>query len=85
MEFFGVGRRKRDLLLPPDFDHSPGTGMQGTFEGAQYCDRGAYRPSNDSVMNSLWRSSYFNAISLEQAVRILYQKVDPIDSATPAA
>jgi hypothetical protein len=67
-----------------DFDHSPGTGVQGIFEGAQYCDRGAYRPTDDSVMNILWDSSYFNAISREQAVRILYEKVDPIDSSTPA-
>jgi hypothetical protein len=66
-----------------DFDHNPGTGMQGTFEGAQYCDSGAFRPTQDSVMNSLWASAYFNAISREQAVRILYEKIDPIDSSTP--
>jgi len=67
-----------------EFDHSPGTGVQGTFEGAQYCDRGAYRPSDESVMNSLWESPYYNAISREQGVRILYEKIDPIDSSTPA-
>jgi hypothetical protein len=67
------------------FDHSPGTGVQGIIEGAEYCDRGAYRPSEDSVMNILWDSSYFNAISREQAVRIIYEKVDPIDSSTPSS
>jgi IgA Peptidase M64 len=67
-----------------DFEHAPGTGKQGIFEGAQYCDRGAYRPTQDSVMNSLWRSAYLNAISREQAVRILYDLVDPIDEATPS-
>jgi hypothetical protein len=66
-----------------DFNHSPGTGMQGIFEGAEYCDKGAFRPTKDSVMNSLWASSYFNAISLEQAVRVIYKMVKPIDSSTP--
>lgn len=66
-----------------DFTQMPGTGKQGVFEGAQYCDKGAWRPTQDSVMNSLWRSSYFNAISLEQAVRLIYGMVRPIDSATP--
>jgi hypothetical protein len=70
-----------------EFDQSPGTGMQGTFEGAQYCDRGAWRPSQDSVMNQLSRSGYFNSISLEQAVRIIYEMVRPIDVelSTPAS
>jgi hypothetical protein len=67
------------------FDHTPGTGMQATFEGAEYCDRGAFRPSDESVMNMLWDSSYFNAISRENAVRVIYDIVDPIDSSTPAS
>lgn len=62
-----------------DFVQDPGTGLQSTFEGAQYCDRGAYRPSQESVMNSLWRSPSFNSISLEQAVRIIYDIVEPFD------
>lgn len=64
-----------------DFVQEPGTGLQSTFEGAQYCDRGAFRPSDDSVMNQLSRSPSFNSISLEQAIRIIYQVVDPIDVA----
>jgi hypothetical protein len=67
-----------------DFTQMPGTGKQGVFEGAQYCDKGAWRPTQDSVMNSLWKSSYFNAISLENAVRLIYGMVRPIDSSTPA-
>jgi hypothetical protein len=67
-----------------DFTQMPGTGKQGVFEGAQYCDKGAWRPTQDSVMNSLWRSGYFNAISLEQAVRLIYGMVKPIDSSSPA-
>jgi hypothetical protein len=66
------------------FNQDPGTGMQGAFEGAQYCDKGIWRPSQDSVMNQLSRSAYFNSISLEQAVRIIYEKVQPIDSSTPS-
>ncbi|MDD9932126.1 MAG: M64 family metallo-endopeptidase [Myxococcales bacterium] len=64
-----------------DFVQEPGTGLQATFEGAQYCDRGAWRPSQESVMNSLWRSPSFNSISLEQAVRIIYEIVEPFDVA----
>jgi hypothetical protein len=62
-----------------DFDQSPGTGRQGTFEGAEYCDRGAWRPSQESVMNQLGRSPHFNSISLEKAVRVIYDIVRPID------
>jgi hypothetical protein len=65
-----------------DFTHTPGTGKQGIFEGGEYCDKGAFRPSQESVMNMLWDSSYFNAISLEQAVRVIYKAVKPIDSST---
>lgn len=64
-----------------DFVQEPGTGLQSTFEGGQYCDRGAWRPSQDSVMNQLARSPSFNSISLEQAVRIIYDAVRPIDVA----
>ncbi len=68
-----------------DFDQTPGTGVQGTFEGAQFCDRGAWRPSEESVMNMLWDSSYYNAISRENGVRVIYDMVDPIDSSTPSS
>lgn len=68
-----------------DFDHTPGTGLQGTFEGAQFCDRGAWRPSDESVMNMLWDSSYYNAVSRENGVRVIYDMVDPIDSSTPGS
>jgi hypothetical protein len=62
---------------------SPGTGAQTTVEGARYCDRGVWRPTRDSVMNSLWASSYYNSISLEKAVRSIYALVTPIDAFTP--
>lgn len=63
---------------------APGTGMQGFFEGGQYCDKGIWRPSSQSVMNSLWASSQYNSISLENAVRAIYKLVRPIDSSTAA-
>jgi hypothetical protein len=63
------------------FDQTPGTGEQGAFE----CEgSGNYRPSDASVMNSLWESAWLNSISLEQAVRDIYEIVDPIDSSTAA-
>jgi hypothetical protein len=61
---------------------APGTGMQGFFEGGQYCDTGIWRPSKDSIMNSLWASSNYNSISLENAVRSFYKMVKPVDSST---
>jgi IgA Peptidase M64 len=63
---------------------APGTGMQGFFEGGEYCDKGVWRPSSQSVMNSLWASSQYNSISLENAVRSIYKLVKPIDSSTAA-
>jgi len=63
---------------------APGTGMQGFFEGGQYCDKGIWRPTDQSVMNSLWASSQYNSISLESAVRAIYKLVKPIDSSTAA-
>jgi hypothetical protein len=65
-----------------DFDQTPGTGKQSTFEGAQFCDRGAWRPSDQSVMNMLWDSSYYNSISRENGVRQIYEMVKPIDDST---
>ncbi len=66
-----------------DTTQDPGTGAQATFEGAQYCNTGAFRPSDESVMNSLWASSYFNSISLEKAIHVIYDIIDPIDEFTP--
>ena len=64
-------------------NQTPGTGVQGAVEGGRYCDKGVWRPTKDSMMNSLWASSYFNSISLENAVRKIYALVTPIDSTTP--
>ena len=44
--------------------------------------RGVWRPSKESVMNSLWASSHYNSISLENAVRTFYKMIKPIDSST---
>ncbi len=68
-----------------DFNQMPGTGLQKTFEGGEYCDRGAWRPSDESVMNMLWDSPYYNSISLEHAIRTIYESVRPIDASTSTA
>jgi hypothetical protein len=60
------------------FNQDPGTGMQTVRQ----CDGSKWAPTEDSVMNDLWASSYFNSISLENAVRIIYEMVKPIDSHT---
>jgi hypothetical protein len=65
-----------------DVDGDQGTGLQDIYT----CDAGSgTKPTEDSVMNSLWRSSYLNSISLENAVRSIYEIIQPIDSATDAA
>ena len=53
----------------------------GTYEGASYSELGIYRPSNNSMMRSLFRQ--FNQPSAEAIIRAIYQEVSPIDDATP--
>jgi hypothetical protein len=60
------------------FNQDPGTGEQQIRQ----CDGNKWAPTPQSVMNSLWNSPYFNSISLENAVRIIYEMVRPIDSHT---
>ena len=62
------------------FDHNPGSGLQGAFEGGRYCATGIWRPSQDSEMNILPQA--FNMPSIEKIVRDIYEIVDPIDSHT---
>ncbi|MFG0305588.1 MAG: M64 family metallopeptidase [Phycisphaerales bacterium JB040] len=54
----------------------------GTFEGSSYSPLGVYRPSNNSMMRSLFRQ--FNQPSAEALIRAIYQEVSPIDDAAPA-
>ncbi|MFN8644064.1 MAG: M64 family metallopeptidase [Candidatus Binatia bacterium] len=63
---------------------TPGTtnGVPGLYEGAVYCDTGAYRPTCNSKMRSLGRP--FEAVNEEQHILRFYNLVSPIDSWTPA-
>jgi len=61
----------------PAFD-----GLHDTFEGADYSLYGIYRPTNNSMMRSLYRP--FNLPSAEQIIASIYKVVKPIDSVTPA-
>jgi hypothetical protein len=74
------------------FDHSAnnpegtgavGTGVQGAFEGALYCDTNYYRPSDDSQMNLL--PEPFNMPSIDKMIRDIYEIVDPVDDFTDNA
>ncbi len=52
-----------------------------TFEGAYYAQFGIYRPTINSKMRSLFRP--WDAVNTEQWVINIYERVRPIDSATP--
>jgi len=62
------------------------TGMQGTWQGSRYVGPGQYRPSCNSMMNSLFGESVdtsFNSVSREQMVFSIWRAVTPVDSAEP--
>ncbi len=64
------------------------TGVQGTFVGSRYVDTGQYRPSANSMMNSLFGldvNTSFNSVSREQIVFSIWRAVVPIDSTDPPA
>ncbi|HEY6725856.1 MAG TPA: M64 family metallopeptidase [Polyangiaceae bacterium] len=63
------------------------TGVQGTFEGSRYVDSAQYRPSGNSMMNSLFGlapDTSFNGISREQMIYGIWRHVVPIDATEPA-
>lgn len=62
------------------FDHDPGTGLHGSFEGARYCAEGIYRPTQNSEMNRL--PDYFNMPSVQKIIHDIYEVVQPIDDHT---
>jgi len=59
-----------------------GSGGVSTFEGALYCAKDIYRPTESSKMRNL--GSPFGPVNEEQFVLRIYSAVKPIDSATPA-
>lgn len=56
--------------------------VPGAYEGAAYCDTGAYRPTYDSKMRNL--GSPWDQINTEQLIKQMYTYVGPIVSASPA-
>jgi hypothetical protein len=64
------------------------TGLQGTWLGSRYVGTGQYRPSANSMMNSLFGNNpntSFNSVSREQMIFTIWRRLTPIDSTTPAA
>jgi hypothetical protein len=64
------------------------TGVQSTFVGSRYVDAGQYRPSANSMMNSLFGThvnTSFNSVSREQIIFSIWRAVVPIDSVQPPA
>jgi hypothetical protein len=64
------------------------TGVQGTFAGSRYVDSGQYRPSGNSMMNSLFGEKVdtsFNSVSREQIIFTIWRALEPIDSTEPVA
>jgi hypothetical protein len=64
------------------------TGIQSTFVGSRYLDSGQYRPSSNSMMNSLFGlnlNTSFNSVSREQIIFGIWRAVTPIDSTDPPA
>src|SRR4029079_12539831 len=72
------------------------TGIQSTFDGSRYIavGGGQYRPSANSMMNSLFCSNSnqatctadtaYNQVSREQLVMGIWRRIKPIDSTEPA-
>jgi IgA peptidase M64 len=62
------------------------TGLQGVFVGSRYVDGTQYRPSSNSMMNSLFGDNVntsFNSVSREQMIFSIWRAVRPIDSTVP--
>ncbi|MED7930708.1 M64 family metallopeptidase [Nonomuraea sp. LP-02] len=60
---------------------TPDGGAIGTFEGANYYERGIYRPSDNSLMRTLRKP--FNSVGQEEMTRKFYESTGLIDSVTP--
>jgi hypothetical protein len=79
-----LGTTQKGLKVPD----KGATGMQGTWLGSRYVGTGQYRPSCNSMMNSLFGQSVdtsFNSVSREQMVFSIWRAVTPIDSTEPPA
>ena len=77
-----LGTTQKGLKIPD----KGATGMQGTWQGSRYVGSGQYRPSCNSMMNSLFGLSLdtsFNSVSREQMIFSIWRAVKPIDSVDP--
>lgn len=79
-----LGTTQKGLKVPD----MGATGMQGTWQGSRYVGDGQYRPSCNSMMNSLFGNNVdtsFNSVSREQIIFSIWRAVTPIDSTEPPA
>ena len=79
-----LGTTQKGLKVPD----MGATGMQGTWQGSRYVGPGQYRPSCNSMMNSLFGENLntsFNSVSREQMIFSIWRAVTPIDSTDPLA
>jgi hypothetical protein len=83
-----LGTTQKGLKVPD----KGATGVQGTWQGSRYVGSGQYRPSCNSMMNSLFGGSdltkiplntSFNSVSREQMIFSIWRAVKPIDSVEP--
>jgi hypothetical protein len=77
-----LGTTQKGLKVPD----MGATGMQGTWQGSRYVGTGQYRPSCNSMMNSLFGTNVdtsFNSVSREQMIFSIWRAVKPIDSVEP--
>ena len=77
-----LGTTQKGLKVPD----MGATGLQGTFVGSRYVDSGQYRPSGNSMMNSLFGNNVntsFNSVSREQMIFSIWRAVraDRLDRA----
>lgn len=79
-----IGSEQKGLMVPD----RGATGIQSTFIGSRYVDTGQYRPSANSMMNSLFGeqvNTSFNSVSREQMIFTIWRAVRPIDGTEPEA
>jgi hypothetical protein len=77
-----LGTEQR-AIQPPE---GGATGLQSVFSGSRYVDSGQYRPSSNSMMNSLFGNNVntsFNSVSREQMIFSIWRAVRPVDSTDP--
>ena len=71
-----------------NYEQAGATGRQGVFAGSRYCEASQYRPSGNSMMNSLFGNNpntSYNAVSREKMIMDIWRAVRPIDETEPPA